>query len=205
MGKNDKRCEFTATSQDDGSSPSSDLEQRNDDIEELASSLDDIKWNHNPAFIEDKNDDNGSGRKSSQNSIHTNYNDLLKNMNTENGEKIDDFGKIPTDEGDKDVEDVLRDFKQRLNDMGEYLDRVKEAAVKITEIQDEATEVDSDSQTPNMATDFENDKPELNVTKNNSVDMKETFKDDANISDMDDTLINTDIKEEKRNSYIFDN
>ena len=204
MNKNDKRCEFTATSQDDGSSPSSDLEQRNDDIEELASSLDDIKWNHNPAFIEDKNDDNGSGRKSSRNSIHTNYNDLLKNMNTENGEKIDDFGKNPTDEGDKDVEDVLRDFKQRLDDMGEYLDRVKEAAVKITEIQDEATEVDSDSQTPNMATDFENDKPELNVTKNNSVDIKETFKDDANISDMDDTLINTDIKEEKRNSFIFD-
>ena len=193
--KPNEKDEVSSTS-NDGSSPSSESEQKDDDVEELESSGA-ISWNTNPAFITEEYDKND--RKTSKSSIHSNYNDFLQNINSEDRQKTDDFGKIPTDEGDKDVEEVLRDFKQRLDDMGDYLDRVKEAAVKLT---DDVTEKCSDFTIPNKESDTQNDPSILNTSKNDFYGIKEVYEEDEKTSDSD-TLTDSGKDDGSRNSSTF--
>ena len=192
----------TTSNQNNGSSPSSEESEQKDDsdFEHIINdaSDDQFKWNDNPAFINDEENVNVS--ETSRNSIHSNYNDLLKNIKTvesNDGKKNDDFGKIPTDEGDKEVEEVLRDFRQRLDDMGEYIDRVKEAAEKLTDTQDDdMTKNDSKYVPPNKA-----QSPEL---------IKEENEPRVTITEIDDTepptrqdekpMSNDNINDNKRNS-----
>ena len=196
--KPNEKDDFSSTS-NDGSSASSESEQKDDDVEELDSS-EAISWNNNPAFINEEYDEND--RKTSRSSIHSNYNDLLQNINSEDRRKTDDFGKIPTDEGDKDVEEVLRDFKQRLDNMGDYLDRVKEAAVKLTDAQDDVTEQSSEFMTPNKESDTQNDQSILNASKPDSYGTTEVYEEDEKTSDSE-TLTDSGRDDGSGNSSAF--
>ena len=209
---NDGNYGFSTSSNYNGSSPSSESEQKDDsDFEHIIvdSTDDQMKWNTNPAFInDDENDVNTSETR--QNSIHSNYNDLLKNIKPgeSNDEKEnDDFGKIPTDEGDKEVEEVLRDFRQRLDDMGEYIDRVKEAAEKLTDTRDDVTKNHSDYIPPNKVSspevkEVKNDEKEPRVTITEMDDNEELIKEDEK-STYNDNINDSKRNSTNRNSYIF--
>ena len=206
---NDGNYGFSTTSNYNGSSPSSESEQKDDsDFEHIIvdSTDDQMKWNNNPAFInDDENVVNASETR--QNSIHSNYNDLLKNIKpgeSNDEKKSDDFGKIPTDEGDKEVEEVLRDFRQRLDDMGEYIDRVKEAAEKLTDTKDDMTKSDSDYIPPNKVSspEVKNDEKEPRVTITEMDDNEEPIKEDEK-STYNDNINDRKHNSTNRNSFIF--
>ena len=192
---------YDNASGDDDCSQSPESEQKEGDIE-LLSPPTDVKWNTNPTFVDDSDLDKCHKTTSESSSIHSNYNNLLKNIASEEEQQPDDFGKVSTEEGDKDVEEVLRDFKQRLDDMGEYLDRVKEAAVRLSDAQSNDMERNSELTTPNKVEDFEDNISQVNITKNNVVDEKSSLRKDDK-SSPGDVRIDMVKNEKDENSNAF--
>ena len=134
---------------------------------------------------EEKVDNNNYTRGPNQDSIHSNFNFLLKNMYTDgSNDGVDiNFGKIETDEGDKEVEEVVRNLRQRLDNMGDYLDRVKEAAMKLTDNNNKEVKQSPEDIEPPETLDYEVTNPETKATKSEHTEETFSFADvDSNIA-----------------------